>query len=187
MHFTIRPERESDFPAIYSLVHEAFTSTDIGEGDEADFVVQMRSLPSYIPDLTLVAETESGIAGFVMLTETEMLDAPKPCKVLMLAPLCVAPSLWGKGAGGALMRDVLSRAADSGWSAVFLAGDPGYYSRFGYRSVADFGIRHQLPVADKYIQAKELVPGVLREAKGAAIVLPGHTTCASAIGKPSQA
>lgn len=185
MSLSIRPEREADFAEIYDLVRDAFATVEASEGDEQDFVVSMRAHSGYIPALALVAERCGEIAGYVMLTQTHIEGPQGGPPVLLLAPLCVSPKRQSRGVGAALMRDAFRRAVELGYDAVFLAGNPKYYRRFGFRPTVDFGIRHTMPVPDKYIMAKELVPGALASRSGT-IVLTGHTTCATAIPPPEK-
>lgn len=183
MQLQIRPERQADFAAVYKLVQESFASQAASEGDEQDFVVAMRRHPGYVNDLALIAEEDGRLAGYVMLTETEILGAEPQPRVLLLAPLCVHPDYWGRGVGGALIDAAFQRAVRLGFSAVFLAGPPDYYTRFGFRPAVTFGIGHQLAVPDKYILARELIPGAL-ENVGGTVVLTGHTTCGPAMAGP---
>ncbi|MCC8194453.1 MAG: N-acetyltransferase [Deltaproteobacteria bacterium] len=185
MPLSIRPERKTDFPAIYDLVRDAFATLPQAEGDEQDFVVAMRGHEGYIPELALVAEKDGELVGYVMLTETRVEGPEGGPPVLLLAPLCVSPKRQSRGVGAALMHEAFRRAVTLGYDAVFLAGNPKYYGRFGFRPTVDFGIGHAMPVPDAYIMAKELVPGALDGRKGT-ILLTGHTTCASALGSPRK-
>lgn len=185
MSIAIRPERESDFGTIDALVKEAFATIPESEGDEGDFVARMRKHSGYIPDLALVAERHGEIIGYVLLTETRVEGPQGGAPVLLLAPLCVSPKRQSRGVGAALMHAAFRRAVELGYDAVFLAGNPRYYRRFGFRPTVHFGIGHAMPVADKYILALELVPGALASRKGT-IVLTGHTTCATATGTPAK-
>lgn len=180
MSLDIRPENEADFEAIYALVRDAFATVEASEGDEQGFVASMRRHPGYIPDLALVAERKGELVGYVMLTETAVAGPQGGSPVLLLAPLCVTPKRQSRGVGAALVHDAFRRALRRGYDAVFLAGNPKYYRRFGFRPTADFGIAHTMPVPDKYIMAKELIPNALFSRKGT-IVLTGHTTCATAL------
>ncbi len=179
MSITIRPERESDFDAIHDLVKEAFAAIPESAGDEADFIAEMRAHPGYIPELALVAERRGELVGYVMLTETRVEGPDGGSPVLLLAPLCVSPKRQSRGVGAALMHAAFRRAEELGYDAVFLAGNPRYYRRFGFKPTVKFGIGHTMPVADKYILALELVPGALTSRKGI-IILTGHTSCATA-------
>lgn len=185
MPLSIRSEIAADFDAVHTLVREAFASLPEAEGDEQDFVVAMRAHKGYIPELALVAERKGEIVGYVMLTETYV-DGPEGgSPVLLLAPLCVTPKRQSRGVGAALMHEAFHRAARLGYDAVFLAGNPKYYRRFGFHSTKSFGIAHAMPVPDKYIMARELIPGALANRKGV-IILTGHTTCASAMSAPKK-
>ena len=179
MPTTIRPERESDVESIHTLVTEAFATIPESDGDEADFVVAMRTHPGYIPDLALVAERRGELVGYILLTQTRVEGPVGGPPVLLLAPLCVSPKRQSRGVGAALMHEAFRRAVGLGYDAVFLAGNPKYYRRFGFAPSVKFGIEHTLPVADKYILALELVPDALASRKGT-IILTGHTTCATA-------
>ena len=181
MSLCIRPEQEADFAAIHELVRDAFASLPEAEGDEQDFVAAMRGHRGYIPDLALVAEKNECLYGYVMLTETVIEGPDGGPPVLLLAPLCVTPRKQSRGVGAALLHEAFRRAVAMGYGAVFLAGNPKYYHRFGFHSTVSFGIGHSMPVPDKYIMARELVPGALCGRKGT-ILLTGHTTCASAMG-----
>lgn len=181
MPLLIRPEREADFPLIHDLVRDAFASLPQSEGDEQDFVAAMREHAGYIPELALVAERKGSLIGYVMLTETRVEGPEGGEPVLLLAPLCVAPNKQSRGVGAALMHEAFRRAGAMGYDAVFLAGNPKYYHRFGFHSTVSFGIGHSMPVPDKYIMARELSPGALAARRGT-ILLTGHTTCASAMG-----
>ncbi len=183
MAFSIRSETEADFDAVHRLVRESFASLAETEGDEADFVAAMRGHAGYIPDLALVAERNGEIIGYVMLTETVVEGPEGGPPVLLLAPLCVTPKRQSRGVGATLMREAFERALGLGYDAVFLAGNPKYYRRFDFHATRTFGIGHTMPVPDKYIMARELVPGALSRRKGA-ILLTGHTTCASALASP---
>lgn len=183
MPLSIRSETAADCDAVYALVREAFASVPGAEGDEQDFVVAMRAHKGYIPDLALVAERKGEIVGYVMLTETYVEGPEDGSPVLLLAPLCVTPKRQSRGVGSALMHEAFHRAVALGYDAVFLAGNPKYYRRFGFHATKSFGITHSMPVPDKYIMARELLPGALAGRKGV-IILTGHTTCASALSTP---
>ena len=55
----IRQENEGDFGAIYALVKKAFETAAMSQGDEQDYVDHIRSGDTYIPELSLVAESHT--------------------------------------------------------------------------------------------------------------------------------
>ena len=46
--FTVRQEREAEFPAIYELIRTAFATAEVSDGDEQDFANRLRIHGNYI-------------------------------------------------------------------------------------------------------------------------------------------
>ncbi len=73
---TIRQEREQDFGQVREVVRQAFR--DVAESDHTEhlLVERLRACATYVPELSLVAETEDGqIVGHILLTEVEVVSA----------------------------------------------------------------------------------------------------------------
>lgn len=162
----IRPEQEKDLPEIYRLIQTAFATAQVSDGDEQDFAVTLRHSPGYIPELALVAEQDGRFIGHIMLTKVYVDQASGRYEALLLAPVSVLLEYRNQGVGSALINESMRRAAAMGYQAVFLAGDPGYYTRFGFLPSVDFGIKNANGFEDKYILAKELVPKALDGIEG---------------------
>jgi predicted N-acetyltransferase YhbS len=85
---------------------------------------------------------------------------------LLLGPLAVDPEWQGKGLGKALMQMAIGEALGRGFSSIILVGDPDYYGRFGF----DAGLAARLAMPGPFerhrLQARELVPGALANARG---------------------
>lgn len=143
----IRPETPRDIAAIYRVITDAF-----GQSDEADLVKALRNAGDAI--VSLVAEEDGEIVGHVLLSKMEA-----PFRALALAPLAVAPDRHRSGVGSALARDALQRVREAGWDAVFVLGDPGYYSRFGFSAEAARGFRS--PYAGAHFMLLARKPGPL--------------------------
>lgn len=107
--------------------------------------------------LSLVAEQDGQVVGHVMFTRS-LLDAPRRLvEVQVLSPLGVMPELHKRGVGSALVRHGLGMLAERAVPLVFLEGDPGYYSRFGFRAGGDLGFRKpSLRIPDDAFQVIEL-------------------------------
>jgi Predicted acetyltransferase len=167
----IRPENERDFKEIYDLVETAFESAKVKSGDEQNFIDRLRAGSGYVPELALVAEDGGRLIGHIMLTEAQLWQGGEGRTVLMLAPLSVLPESRKAGVGAALVNEALSRGRNKWYEAVFLVGDPAYYSRFGFQSAAEFGIKPSLDIPAQYVQVFELIPGALGDQAGALIEL----------------
>lgn len=96
-----------------------------GGPEEAVLVARLHADGDVV--LSLAAEQEGRIVGHVLFSRLQA-----PVRALALAPVAVIPDRQGCGIGSALIRAGLARAADAGWQAVFVLGDPDYYSRFGF-------------------------------------------------------
>ena len=162
--YLIREESPRDFQAIYHLVQTAFQTANVKDGAEQDFVDRLRASENYLPELALVAACGDTLIGHIMLTRAEFKAAAgDPPKALLLAPLSVPLEYRNYGVGAALTREALRRAAEMGHDAVFLAGDPAYYGRFGFKRADSFGVTCALPIPPQFLLAAEIRSGSLVE------------------------
>ncbi len=164
---TIRQARPEDFDAIYSLVKTAFQTANVSDGTEQDFVLNLRK-GRYMPELELVAEEKGVLIGHIMLTGASIQGNGGSADTLLLAPLSVALEWRSKGVGAALVREALAKASAQGHTSAVLIGDPAYYGRFGFHSLASVSYPG---VPGEYTLVCELVPGALHNISGA-IALP---------------
>ena len=170
----IERERKEDFDEIYDFIKTAFSTAEVADGNEQDFVKAIRNSVNYIPDLTLTAKENGEIIGFIMLSRTELLIDGKKSAALNLGPVAVKRELRSKGVGSALMRESLARAKELGGESVFLAGNPKFYSRFSFVPAAEYGIKCNVPVPEELlpnIMATELKAGALADKRGATVRL----------------
>lgn len=144
----IRPERDGDQEAIRFLVAAAF-----GQEDEARLVDQLRADGDAA--ISLVAERDGEIVGHVLFS-----PMGAPFRALGLAPVAVAPDFQKQGIGAALIEQGLNLARNAGWEAVFVLGDPNYYTRFGFSVAAAEGFAN--PYSGPYFMALELKSGALK-------------------------
>lgn len=155
MEINIRQETPADYDAVYRLVKEAFATADHSDGDEQDLVVRLRKSEAFIPELSLVAEADGVLAGYILLTKIGVGEETE----LAAAPLAVAPAFQRKGVGSALIREVERAARELGYRYIVILGSPAYYGRFGYRPAVEYGIRPPFPVEPEYFMARLLLPG----------------------------
>ncbi|KJS12652.1 MAG: GNAT family acetyltransferase [Desulfotomaculum sp. BICA1-6] len=166
----IRREKPEEFSQIYDLVKVAFQTAKVTNGQEQDFVNQLRSNGNYIPELALVAEENSKLIGHLMLTKTYIINNGNKYETLLLAPISVVLEYRNQGIGSKLIKESFKLANDMGYTSILLVGDPAYYHRFGFKAAVNFGIKHTHNIPDEYVMACELVPGALYG-------ISGTTTC----------
>lgn len=160
---TIRTERPEEFAALYDFIKTAFSTAQVADGDEQEFTDRLRAGGGYIPQLGQVAQIGDRIAGHILFTRFGVKAGDgSTTELLLVAPLSVALEFRSQGVGSALMREGLRRAAELGFKAALLVGDPAYYGRFGFRQSTELGIRNADGIPDRYVQAIELTPGALQ-------------------------
>jgi putative acetyltransferase len=147
----VRAERASDRAAVRDLLTKAFGAHGPVVADLAD------DLRHTSDGLSLVAERDGEVVGSVMFTRS-LLDAPRRIVgVQVLSPVGVLPGHQREGVGSALVRAGLDAMREREVPAVFLEGDPAYYSRFGFLPGAPLGFRKpSLRIPDEAFQAIRL-------------------------------
>lgn len=109
-------------------------------------VAVIRASPRYRPGLALVARIDHRVAGFVMLSGTDLVDdAGQRREVLTLTPLAVLPEYERRGIGSALVRAAVEEADRQGEPLVVLEGSPHYYGRLRFRFAPAHGVFIDLP------------------------------------------
>ena len=161
----IRRETPADYDAVFHVIKAAFASAEQSDGAEQELVAALRSSPSFVPSLSLVAVEDEQVVGHVLFTEAKV----GTHTVLALAPLSVLPSHQRKGIGLALIREGHRIAKELGYDCSVVLGHPDYYPKAGYRPAGVFGIRPPFDVPDENFMAirlngpgEERMDGVLR-------------------------
>ena len=151
---TIRPERDSDIATIHAVEASAF-----GREDEAVLVDALRELNQDF--ISLVATLEDEIAGHICFSRVGIEGSASDGIVLALAPLAVLPEHQRRGIGSMLVQYGLQECERRNVDAVFVVGDPRYYSRFGFRSASEIDVRCEFDVPDNAFKVIELREGRL--------------------------
>ncbi len=167
----IRQETAADYKEVYELVKAAFATTDFSDGSEPDYLNDIRERNTFIPELSLVAEENNTIVGQIVLYQMKIKTGKGEETQLVLSPLSVLPSRFHQGIGTALINEGCSRAKELGYKAVFLCGNPAYYSRHGFVPSYKYNIFHinDTERNAKWCMVKELVEGFIHEIEGSII------------------
>ena len=141
----------TDLDPVSLLESEAFSSAD-NMFDEGDYYLDyLRSQEAYVPELELVAVENERIVGHILLTP-HPLDTPAgPVGVLYLSPLSVVSDMQRRGIGSELVREALRISKDMGYPAVFLVGEPAFYTKVGFTPASEYGITSLEDVPDEVL------------------------------------
>jgi putative acetyltransferase len=153
----VRAESPLDHARVFEVEKEAFKN-DL----EADLVETLRR--SADPQLSLVALVDGILVGHIFFSPVTM-DSKAAPSMAQLSPLAVIPSHQRKGIGSALVHAGLEQCPSRGWSAVFVVGDPRYYSRFGFQLASPLGFSYGGKY-DAFLQVLEISPGAIGRASG---------------------
>jgi len=152
-----RHETESDFPRVFETQRAAFDSAV-----QARLVEIVRACAS--PSLSLVATVDDELVGHIFFSPVTI-ESASAFSAAQLSPVAVRPTHQGRGVGSALIRAGLCHCSSKGWSAVFLVGNPLYYSRFGFEMARPRGLSCGGP-HDPFLQVLELEPGAISNVRG---------------------
>jgi putative acetyltransferase len=136
MNIIIRNENESDIDAISEITKAAFENLSISNHTEQFIINALRDANALT--ISLVAEAEKKVVGHIAFSPVTISDGSPGW--YGLGPISVVPELQKQGIGKSLMREGLSLLKTLGAKGCVLVGDPGYYERFGFRSLPDLFI-----------------------------------------------
>lgn len=163
----IRQERNGDLPTILDLIESAFRNVPESDHKERLLVERLHGSETFIPQLSLVAETDGGrIVGYILLTEVEIVSKNKVVTSLGVAPLAVLPEFQNRGIGGMLLKTAHEMAASLGYGTTVLLGHKDYYPRFGYCKAIDFGIEFPFDAPYEFCMVAELLPDAFESVCG---------------------
>ena len=137
----IRQEQTEDFYNTELMTMRSFWNKYFPGCVEHNMLRVIRASADYLPEISRVAELEGKIVGAAFYTKAWIVgeDGVRN-EVAMLGPLAVEPTLEGNNIGGALICETIRLAKEAGIAGIILCGEPGYYPKFGFKLLQDFGI-----------------------------------------------
>jgi putative acetyltransferase len=178
---TIRPERREDYSAVHDLNRNAF-----GSESEARLVEELRRLPGFIPELSLVAIRGGRIVGHILFSPIQIAGGTGTGRALALAPMAVHPAFQRQRIGSELVLQGIAVCWNLGYGSIVVVGHPDYYPRFGFVSARPRGLEVPFPVPDEAFMVLELRPGALQGMKGTVIYPKPFEICDAGEEEPSR-
>lgn len=168
MNVKIRQEEPGDMPSVFELIQLAFENEQYSDHQEQVLVENLRKSPEFIPQLSLVAENEGKLVGYLLLTKVHIInnDNQQLQDSLALAPVAVLPQFQGKGIGTQLILASHQIAKELGFSAIIVLGHADYYPRFGYMTASTYEIKLPFDVPEENCMVKELIDNSLKGIAG---------------------
>ncbi|HIH74470.1 MAG TPA: N-acetyltransferase [Methanosarcina sp.] len=167
MFLKVRSENPSDYPAITEVNNLAF-----GQPAEGKLVENLRKNPKFVPELSLVAEVDGKIVGYILFFPVKIKSGTGEEKeTISLAPLAVRPEFQKQGIGSELIKEGLKACLQLGYDSVIVLGHPEYYPNFGFEPTEKWGIKDPFGAPTEAFMALELKEGAL-EGTGGVVEYP---------------
>ena len=156
-------------PAL-ELVEEVFTQHE--NADEGRLVrrlvEEIRSKEFYLPELELLMLDRGEIIGYVMFSRFHI-EGKYTDRLVLLSPAAVKTRCQRQGVSRELIEYGKRKAAEMGFTAAMVEGNPANYRARGFQTSANHGVvagpNIHLPHVDCLMIA-ELVPGGLEGIRG---------------------
>ena len=165
----IRQETPADYNEVSELIKVSFATNADDDGTTSDYLNEIRKTDAFIPELSLVAEAESGkIIGQIVLYETTIDTKNEKITALLLSPICVHPDYFRKGIARSMVEKAFCTAKEMGYKVVFLCGEPDLYRKFGFKPSFEYSIFHinDETKNTEWCMAHELIDGALNGISG---------------------
>jgi predicted N-acetyltransferase YhbS len=169
MEINIRQEVQADYQIVFNLIEQAFRNEMISNKKEQFLVERLRKSDGFVPELSLVAEVNHQIFGYILLTKIIIEANTESVTSLALAPVAVLPTFQKQGIGGRLIEEAHRIATELGYKSVILLGHEKYYPKFGYRTLYHFNISLPFEAPKENCMAIELISDALKNKNGIVI------------------
>ncbi|RYQ12094.1 GNAT family acetyltransferase [Bifidobacterium pseudolongum subsp. globosum] len=167
----ITPMDSSHLDESARFVEDVFTDSEGRESAHTvrQLVLEIRRKRFYLPELELMMLDElGGIIGYAMFSRFH-LEGKYEDELLLLAPVAVKTDRQRQHVSKDIIEFGFRRAAEMGFKAVIVEGDPRNYKARGFRTSHDLGIVAGNTVAlpsPECLMVKELAEGALCHISG---------------------
>lgn len=159
----IRTEEPGDYHVVEALIKRAFWNVNVPGCDEHYLAHRLRQHEDFIPELDLVAVSDTGsIVGNVMYTKAVLRDeAGEMLSVLTFGPISVDPAHQRQGIGRKLLEHSFQKAVKLGYTVIVIYGNPDNYVTSGFKSCRKYDVHAEDGSYPAAMLVKELQEGVL--------------------------
>lgn len=161
----IRASSISELEPIKALLLDAF-----GDEEYEQLAPLVSDLLTEPRCLSFVALDAGNIIGHIVFSPVS-LDQSDDFSGFILSPLAVSPAHQGQGIGSRLIKHGLFELKKQSADAVFVLGDPRYYSRSGFQTSQNLQAPYPLAYPQAW-QVLELNKGVLEGLAGSIECVP---------------
>lgn len=150
------------------------------EGEEegkviGDFVLDMMNSTALADLYGFVAYEGNELIGSIFFSR---MTFESSIEAFILSPVAISSKCQKQGVGQALIRHGIDQLEAEGISIVFTYGDPNYYSKVGFQSIAESQIKAPQPLSQP-------IGWLCQSLNGGEIPhLSDKPTCVSALNKP---
>ncbi|MCL2762191.1 MAG: N-acetyltransferase [Treponema sp.] len=162
----LRPEEEKDYRIVEHITREAFWNVYKPGCDEHLLIHTMRNNNAFIKELDYVATYNNEIVGNIVYAKTKIINAANEYDVITFGPLSVLPVYQKNGIGKKLIEYTIKKAAEMGFNAILIYGNPKYYEKFGFIHSKQYGITDMEGHYHDALMALELYPKALENING---------------------
>ncbi len=166
MKITIRQEHSKDHKKVSEIIEAAFKNEAYSDQQEQHLVEKLRKSKAFFPELSLVAEIEKKVVGYILLTKIKIKNKTETIESLALAPVCVTPEFQKRGIGKSLILEVHKIAKRLGFKSIVLVGHENYYPQFGYELTSKYGITLPFEAPEKNCMVISLTENGLQNVHG---------------------
>lgn len=171
MERIIKSMENKYFNSSLELIEDVFTKYDSPEEGKTvrNLVCEIRSKKYYLPQLELIMVNEDDeIIGYAMFSRFHI-EGKYENELLLLSPVAVKTELQRQHISKDLLEYGFEKAAEMGFKAVIVEGNPQNYTSRGFKPSYKFGIEAgeniKLPSPD-CLMVKELQNGALGKING---------------------
>lgn len=158
----IRNERPEDHRAVEELTKLAFWNVNVPGCDEHYLAHILRRHEDFVPELDFVAELDRKPIANIMYTKSRLNGKDGSVKtVLTFGPLSVLPEYQRRGYGKTLLEYSFEKAAEMGYEAIVIFGNPENYIPRGFKSCRKYNVALSEGVYPVALLVKELREGAL--------------------------